>query len=83
MYGFNPLTPLDLLHLPVDERVSFDGNWKAQVVKILHTKAQQHIEKMNEQYVFKANKGIKIWYLNHEIGLGAYEERDISYSNEI
>jgi hypothetical protein len=38
---------------------------------------------MNEQYVFKANKGIKIWYLNHEIGLGAYEERDISYSNEI
>ena len=59
VYDFNPLTPLDLLHLPVDERVSSNGNRKAQVVKNLHTKAQQHIEKMNGQYVFKANKGIK------------------------
>jgi phage-related protein len=59
MYGFNHLTLLDLLHLPVDERVSFDGNRRAQVVKNLHTKVQQHIERMNEQYVFKVNKGIK------------------------
>jgi hypothetical protein len=29
VYGFNPLTPLDLIHLPVDERVSLDGNKKA------------------------------------------------------
>jgi len=50
---------LDLLHSLVDERVSSDGNRKAQAVKILHTKVQQHIEKMNRQYVFKANKGIK------------------------
>jgi phage-related protein len=59
MYGFNHLTPLDLLYLPVDKRVSFDGNRRAQVVKNLHTKVQQHIEKINEQYVFKVNKGIK------------------------
>jgi hypothetical protein len=26
VYGFNPLTPLDLIPLPVDERVSLDGN---------------------------------------------------------
>jgi hypothetical protein len=41
VYGFNPLTPLDLIHLPVDEMVSLDGNQKAQVVKDLHAKIQQ------------------------------------------
>jgi hypothetical protein len=33
VYGFNPLTLLDLLSLLVDERVSFDGNRKVLVVK--------------------------------------------------
>jgi len=28
VYGFNPLTPLDLIHLPVDEKVCLDGNKK-------------------------------------------------------
>jgi hypothetical protein len=56
VYGFNPLTPLDLIPLPVDERVSLDANQKAQVVKDLHAKIQQQIEKKNEQYN-KANRG--------------------------
>jgi len=54
VYGFNPLTPLDLIPLPIDERVSLDGNKKAQVVKDLHTKIQQQIEKKNEQYANKS-----------------------------
>ena len=29
VYGFNPLTPLDLLPLPIDERTSMDGKKKA------------------------------------------------------
>ena len=48
VYGFNPLTPLDLIPLPVDKMVSLDGNKKAQVVKDLHAKIQQQIEKKNE-----------------------------------
>ncbi|GKV11020.1 hypothetical protein SLEP1_g22309 [Rubroshorea leprosula] len=36
VYGFNPLTPLDLLPLPIDEQASLDGNKKAEVVKQLH-----------------------------------------------
>ena len=56
VYGFNPLTPLDLIPLHVDERVSLDCNKKAQVVKDLHAKIQQQIEKKNEQYN-KANRG--------------------------
>jgi len=41
MYGFNPLTPMDLIPLPIDERVSLDGNHKAQVVKTLHESVRQ------------------------------------------
>jgi hypothetical protein len=29
VYDFNSLTPLDMISLPVDERVSLDGNRKA------------------------------------------------------
>ena len=57
VYGFNPLTPLDLLPLPVNEVTSLDGQKKADMVKKLHESVQQHIEKKNEQYATKANKG--------------------------
>ena len=33
VYGFNPLTPLDLLPLPIDERASMDYKKKAEFVK--------------------------------------------------
>jgi hypothetical protein len=36
VYGFNPLTPLDLLPLPVNEMTSLDGQKKAEMVKKLH-----------------------------------------------
>ena len=59
MYSFNPLTSLDLLPLPVKERVNLDGKKKADFVKELHAKVRQQIEKMMEQYVRQANKGCK------------------------
>ena len=34
IYGFNHLTPLNLILLSIDENVSLDKNRKAQVVKI-------------------------------------------------
>jgi hypothetical protein len=40
-----PLTPLDLLPLPVNERTSLDGQKKAKMVKKLHESVQQQIEK--------------------------------------
>jgi hypothetical protein len=45
IYGFNPLTPLDLIHLPVDKRVSLDGNKNTQMVKALYENVRKHIEK--------------------------------------
>jgi hypothetical protein len=58
VYGFNPLIPLDLLPLPVNERTSLDGQKKVEMVKKLHESVRQHIEKKKkEQYANKANKG--------------------------
>uniref|UniRef100_A0A2N9F9C1 Reverse transcriptase/retrotransposon-derived protein RNase H-like domain-containing protein n=1 Tax=Fagus sylvatica TaxID=28930 RepID=A0A2N9F9C1_FAGSY len=41
----------------VNERTSLDGQKKAEMVKKLHESVRQHIEKKNEQYANKANKG--------------------------
>jgi hypothetical protein len=41
----------------VNERTSLDGQKKAEMVKKLHESVRQHIEKENEQYATKANKG--------------------------
>ena len=36
IYGFNLLTPLDLVPLPIDEIANLDGKKKVQLVKKLH-----------------------------------------------
>ncbi|KAI3469143.1 hypothetical protein Pfo_025806 [Paulownia fortunei] len=59
VYGFNPLTPLDLTPLPLNERVNLDGKKKAEFVIQIHGKAKQHIERRTEQYAKQANKGRK------------------------
>jgi len=56
VYILNPLTPMDLISLHVDERVSLDSNRKAQVVKTLYESVRQQIEKRNRVYATKANK---------------------------
>ncbi|KAI9153764.1 hypothetical protein LWI28_016184 [Acer negundo] len=59
VYGFNPLTPLDLISLPVNEHVNLDGKKKAEFVKQIHEKTRQNIERRIEQYANQANKGQK------------------------
>ena len=45
VYGFKPLTPLDLLHLPLSERVNLDGEKKAELVKKVYEDASRNIER--------------------------------------
>ena len=59
VYGFNPLSPLDLIPIPIDERASLDGKAKAEMIKKLHEKVRLNIEKRTEQYIKQANKGRK------------------------
>uniref|UniRef100_A0A2N9GQ39 Reverse transcriptase n=1 Tax=Fagus sylvatica TaxID=28930 RepID=A0A2N9GQ39_FAGSY len=57
VYGFNPLTPLDLMPLPIDGRSSLDGQKKAELVKSLHERVRLQIAQKNERVASQANKG--------------------------
>ena len=57
VYGFNPLTPLDLMPLLLSARVNLDGKSKAELVKQIHEKARLNIERRTKQYAKQANKG--------------------------
>jgi len=57
VYGFNPLTPLDLMPSPIDERSSLDGYRKAELVKSIHERVRLQIAQKNENFDSKANKG--------------------------
>ena len=57
VYEFNPLTPLNLLPIPVlDEALCKDGFEKASFVKDLHNHIKLQIEKKVGKYVELANK---------------------------
>ena len=58
-YGFNPLTPLDVVPLPSNEQVNLDGAARAKFVRDLHEKVRLQILKKNEHYARVANQGRK------------------------
>ncbi|GMI79947.1 hypothetical protein HRI_001664000 [Hibiscus trionum] len=57
VYGFNPLTLMDLLPLPADQIVNKDRLNKTEFVKKLHQQVWDNIEKRTKQYEQQANKG--------------------------
>jgi len=60
MYRFNPLTPLDLLPIPILEEVLHkDGFEKASFIKNLHHHIKLQIERKVGKYDQHANKGRK------------------------
>lgn len=56
VYGFNPLTPLNLILLFVDERGCFGGKKKAELAGSLHENARLQIEK-NGHYLTQVIEG--------------------------
>ena len=57
MYGFKPCIPIDLVHIPIDERTSMDGIRKAELMKKLHERqVRLHIEEKTTKY---AKQGAK------------------------
>jgi len=51
VYGFKPITPFDLLPLPLQERANTEVPKRAEYVKQIHLKTKQEIEKKSEYYV--------------------------------
>src|SRR3954467_350387 len=56
VYGFKPITPLDLLPLPLQERVNMEASKRADFVKKIHEKTKEAIEKKGKYTADRVNK---------------------------
>jgi hypothetical protein len=77
LFEFNSLTLINLILLPLEERVSLDGKNKAKMMGQLHEGVQLQIEKRNKLYAYKTNKGRKhvIFQLNDWVWVHMHEEQ--------
>jgi hypothetical protein len=55
VYGFNPLSPLDILPLPLQERVNMDASARASYIKKMHEDTRRTIERQVERVTAKRN----------------------------
>ncbi|KAK1695020.1 hypothetical protein QYE76_011717 [Lolium multiflorum] len=56
VYGFKPITPLDLLPLPIHERVNMEASKRANFVRKIHVKTKELIEKKGKSNAARMNK---------------------------
>jgi hypothetical protein len=56
VYGFKPITPLDLLPRPIEERVNMEASKRADFVRKIHVKTKEAIEKKDKYTADRANK---------------------------
>ncbi|KAK1643948.1 hypothetical protein QYE76_061753 [Lolium multiflorum] len=56
VYGFKPITPLDLLPLPIHERVNMEASKRADFVRKIHVKTKELIEKKGKSNAARVNK---------------------------
>ncbi|KAK1631313.1 hypothetical protein QYE76_005628 [Lolium multiflorum] len=56
VYGFKPITPLDLLPLPIHERVNMEASKRADFVRKIHVKTKELIEKKGKRNAARMNK---------------------------
>ena len=56
VYGFKPITPLDLLPLPLHQRANMEASKRADYVRKIHEKTKEAIEKMGKNVAEKRNQ---------------------------
>ena len=56
VYGFKPITPLDLLPLPMQERVNMEASKRADFVRKIHEKTKEAIEKKGKYTAGRVNR---------------------------
>ena len=65
VYGFDPLTPLDLIPLSLDTSfIHKEGVSRSEFVKKLHERVRNQIENQIKVYAAKGNRGRKELVLN-------------------
>ena len=55
VYGFNPLSPLDILPLPLQERINLDASARATHIKKVHEDTRNTIERQVQRLATKLN----------------------------
>ena len=55
IYGFNPLSPLDILPLPLQERANMDASARAAYLKKMHEETHSTIERQVQRLSAKLN----------------------------
>ena len=55
VYGFNPLSPLDILPLPLQERTNLDATARASYIKKMHEDTRHTIERQVQRLATKLN----------------------------
>ena len=53
VYGFNPLSPLDILPLPLQERTNLDASARASYIKKMHEDTRHTIERQVQRLATK------------------------------
>src|SRR4051812_39860384 len=59
VYGFKPITPLDLLPLPLQDRVNMEASQRADYVKKIHEKTREAIKKQGKNVAAARNQSQK------------------------
>ena len=78
VYGFNPLTPLELIPLPLDTSFIYkEGVSRSEFVKKLHERVRSQIENQIKMYAAKGNKGSKELVLNEGDWIWIHLRKDI------
>ena len=57
VYGFNTLTPMDLIPLPINEHGSLDGKKKTKKVKEIHERVKQLKRKISNMQLMPIKEG--------------------------
>ena len=55
VYGFNPLSPLDILPLPLLERTNMDASARVNFLKKMHEDTRHTIERQVQRLATKLN----------------------------
>jgi hypothetical protein len=59
VYGFNPHALIDLLPLPMGQKIHLDAKEQTELIPNLHITTKENIEKMNKRYQEAGSKGWK------------------------
>lgn len=70
VYGFYPLTPLDLILVPMDEEINLDRKKKADLISHGHERQDKTLRREPKDLLTKLIWGMRKLYLNQEIRFG-------------